>query len=578
MSYMALYRKWRPDTFEEVKGQDYVVTTLKNQIINNRIGHAFLFCGTRGTGKTSIAKLFAKAVNCEHPINGSPCNECAACRAIADGSSLNVIEIDAASNNGVDNIRQIREEVQYSPSEGKYKVYIIDEVHMLTQGAFNALLKTLEEPPAYVIFILATTESHKIPITISSRCQKYEFRRISVETISDRLMELLGREQIEAEKKAVDYIAKAADGSMRDALSILDQCIAFNIGKELTYENVLDTIGAVDIDVFARLLDCVIKLDVVGAIDLVDEVVWQGRELSRFVSEFTWFLRNVLLVKVSPEADQKLDMSAENLERLRQLAAQIDTDALIRYINIFSDTSANIKYAVQKRIVLELAVIKLCKPEMETDYSALLDRVRVLEQKLESGAAGLVVAGNNGIGSSVSEGVTASAGATVQGAGAVSQELLDQICTRLKQEGMQIGNAPAMGEADIEAASKKLSEQLKKELPEANYNELREFVEQWDIIMDGYQNITKKFLEKARININEAKDGLYLAYVQNEDNKQAIAYFEGKERMAALREHIEKVTGRQVKIELKVVSKNSDAAQEIEANDLTKINFAIQYE
>ena len=578
MSYMALYRKWRPDTFEEVKGQDHVVTTLKNQIINNRIGHAFLFCGTRGTGKTSIAKLFAKAVNCEHPINGSPCNECAACRAIADGSSMNVIEIDAASNNGVDNIRQIREEVQYSPSEGKYKVYIIDEVHMLTQGAFNALLKTLEEPPAYVIFILATTESHKIPITISSRCQKYEFRRISVETISDRLMELLGREQIEAEKKAVDYIAKAADGSMRDALSILDQCIAFNIGKELTYENVLDTIGAVDIDVFARLLDCVIKLDVVGAIDLVDEVVWQGRELSRFVSEFTWFLRNVLLVKVSPEADQKLDMSAENLERLRQLAAQIDTDALIRYINIFSDTSANIKYAVQKRIVLELAVIKLCKPEMETDYSALLDRVRVLEQKLESGVAGLVVAGNNGIGSSVSEGATASAGATVQGAGAVSQELLDQICTRLKQEGMQIGNAPAMGEADIEAASKKLSEQLKKELPEANYNELREFVEQWDIIMDGYQNITKKFLEKARININEAKDGLYLAYVQNEDNKQAIAYFEGKERMAALREHIEKVTGRQVKIELKVVSKNSDAAQEIEANDLTKINFAIQYE
>ena len=578
MSYMALYRKWRPATFEEVKGQDHVVTTLKNQIINNRIGHAFLFCGTRGTGKTSIAKLFAKAVNCEHPINGSPCNECTACRAIADGSSMNVIEIDAASNNGVDNIRQIREEVQYSPSEGKYKVYIIDEVHMLTQGAFNALLKTLEEPPAYVIFILATTESHKIPITISSRCQKYEFRRISVETISDRLMELLGREQIEAEKKAVDYIAKAADGSMRDALSILDQCIAFNIGKELTYENVLDTIGAVDIDVFARLLECVIKLDVVGAIDLVDEVVWQGRELSRFVSEFTWFLRNVLLVKVSPEADQKLDMSAENLERLRQLAAQIDTDALIRYINIFSDTSANIKYAVQKRIVLELAVIKLCKPEMETDYSALLDRVRVLEQKLESGSAGLVVAGNNGIGSSVSEGVTASAGATVQGAGAVSQELLDQICTRLKQEGMQIGNAPAMGEADIEAASKKLSEQLKKELPEANYNELREFVEQWDIIMDGYQNITKKFLEKARININEAKDGLYLAYVQNEDNKQAIAYFEGKERMAALREHIEKVTGRQVKIELKVVSKNSDAAQEIEANDLTKINFAIQYE
>ena len=579
MSYMALYRKWRPDTFEEVKGQDHVVTTLKNQIINNRIGHAFLFCGTRGTGKTSIAKLFAKAVNCEHPVNGSPCNECAACRAIADGSSMNVIEIDAASNNGVDNIRQIREEVQYSPSEGKYKVYIIDEVHMLTQGAFNALLKTLEEPPSYVIFILATTESHKIPITISSRCQKYEFRRISVETISDRLMELLGREQIAAEKKAIDYVAKAADGSMRDALSILDQCIAFNIGKELTYENVLDTIGAVDIDVFARLLDCVIQLDVVGAIDLVDEVVWQGRELSRFVSEFTWFLRNVLLVKVSPEADQKLDMSVENLERLRQLAAQLETDALIRYINIFSDTSANIKYAVQKRIVLELAVIKLCKPEMETDYSALLDRVRVLEQKLENGAAGSVVSGII----TVKEVQHRQALQHRQARQCREPEQYHRNCwirsvQDWKQEGMQIGNAPAMGDAEIEAASKKLSEQLKKELPEANYNELKEFVEQWDIIMEGYQNITKKFLEKARINMNEARDGLYLAYVQNEENKQAIAYFEGKERMAALREHIEQVTGRQVKIELKVVSKNSEAAQEIEANDLSKINFAIQYE
>ena len=580
MAYTALYRKFRPISFNEMVGQEHITKTLKNQIVANRVGHAYLFSGGRGTGKTSAAKIMARAINCLHPKeDGEPCNECEICKAILDGSLTDVVEMDAASNNSVEDVRAIRDEVNFLPTVAKYRVYIIDEVHMLTQGAFNALLKTLEEPPSYVIFILATTESHKIPITISSRCQKYEFRRISVETISDRLMELLGREQIAAEKKAIDYVAKAADGSMRDALSILDQCIAFNIGKELTYENVLDTIGAVDIDVFARLLDCVIRLDVVGAIDLVDEVVWQGRELSRFVSEFTWFLRNVLLVKVSPEADQKLDMSAENLERLRQLAAQLETDALIRYINIFSDTSANIKYAVQKRIVLELAVIKLCKPEMETDYSALLDRVRVLEQKLENGAAGSVVSGNNnGEGSSASAGVTALAGEAVQGAGAVSQELLDQICARLKQEGMQIGNAPAMGDAEIEAASKKLSEQLKKELPEANYNELKEFVEQWDIIMEGYQNITKKFLEKARINMNEARDGLYLAYVQNEENKQAIAYFEGKERMAALREHIEQVTGRQVKIELKVVSKNSEAAQEIEANDLSKINFAIQYE
>ena len=246
MSYQALYRKFRPQEFDDVKGQDHIVTTLKNQIKADRIGHAYLFCGTRGTGKTTIAKIFAKAVNCEHPVDGSPCGECPTCRAIAAGNSMNVIEIDAASNNGVDNIRQIREEVEYRPTEGKYKVYIIDEVHMLSIGAFNALLKTLEEPPAYVIFILATTEAHKIPITILSRCQRYDFRRISIDTITARLRELMDAEQVTVEDRALRYIAKAGDGSMRDALSLLDQCIAFYLGQELTYDKVLDTLGAVD--------------------------------------------------------------------------------------------------------------------------------------------------------------------------------------------------------------------------------------------------------------------------------------------------------------------------------------------
>ena len=218
MSYMALYRKFRPSEFSEVRGQDHIVTTLKNQIKADRIGHAYLFCGTRGTGKTTVAKIFAKAVNCEHPVDGNPCGVCAACRSIAAGTSMNVIEIDAASNNGVDNIREIREEVAYSPTEGKYKVYIIDEVHMLSIGAFNALLKTLEEPPSYVIFILATTEVHKIPVTILSRCQRYDFRRITADTITDRLRELTEREGVQTEEKALRYIAKAADGSMRDAL------------------------------------------------------------------------------------------------------------------------------------------------------------------------------------------------------------------------------------------------------------------------------------------------------------------------------------------------------------------------
>ena len=270
--YQALYRKWRPKTFSDVVGQEHVTETLQRQVAEGRLSHAYLFTGTRGTGKTTCAKILAKAVNCEHPVDGSPCGECETCKAIAAGASMNVIEIDAASNNGVDNIREIVEEVAYSPAAGKYKVYIIDEVHMLSIGAFNALLKTLEEPPSYVIFILATTEVHKIPITILSRCQHYDFKRISIETITDRMRDLMQTEQVEVEEKALRYIAKAADGSMRDALSLLDQCIAFYLGQKLTYDHVLEVLGAVDTDVFSRLLRKVLERDVAGVLDIVEDL------------------------------------------------------------------------------------------------------------------------------------------------------------------------------------------------------------------------------------------------------------------------------------------------------------------
>ena len=378
MSYTALYRKFRPQEFEDVKGQEHIVTTLKNQIKADRIGHAYLFCGTRGTGKTTIAKIFAKAVNCEHPVDGSPCGECPVCKAIAAGNSMNVIEIDAASNNGVDNIRQIREEVEYRPTEGKYKVYIIDEVHMLSIGAFNALLKTLEEPPSYVIFILATTEAHKIPITILSRCQRYDFRRISIETISARLMELMEKEQVTVEERAIRYIAKAADGSMRDALSLLDQCIAFYLGQDLTYDKVLETLGAVDTEIFSRLLRQILEKNVTGAIGVIDEMVIEGRELGQFVNDFTWYLRNLMLVQSSDDMEDVLDISTENLALLKEEAQMVDTDILMRYIRIFSELSNQIRYAVQKRILIEIAVIKLCKPEMEKDYGSLIDRVDMI--------------------------------------------------------------------------------------------------------------------------------------------------------------------------------------------------------
>ena len=386
MSYTALYRKFRPDEFEDVKGQDAIVRTLKNQINADRIGHAYLFCGTRGTGKTTVAKIFAKAVNCEHPVDGSPCGECAMCKSIAAGTSMNVIEIDAASNNGVDNIREIREEVTYRPTEGKYKVYIIDEVHMLSIGAFNALLKTLEEPPEYVIFILATTEAHKIPITILSRCQRYDFKRISIETIAARLRELIDKEGWDVEDKAVRYIAKMADGSMRDSLSLLDQCAAFYMNETLTYDHVLEVLGAVDTEVFSRLLRQLLAMDVHQVIETVDELVMQGRELSQLAADFTWYLRNLLLVKSSDNMEDVLDVSSENLALLKEEAQMIDSDTLIRYIRIFSDLTNQLKYATQKRVLLEVTLIKVCRPAMDQNKDALLDRIRAIEKQLEEGA------------------------------------------------------------------------------------------------------------------------------------------------------------------------------------------------
>ena len=380
MSYMALYRKFRPTVFSEVKGQDAIVTTLKNQIKSERIGHAYLFCGTRGTGKTTVAKILAKAVNCESPKDGEPCGECAVCKGITNGSLLNVVEIDAASNSSVDSIRQIVDEVSYSPTEGKYKVYILDEVHMLSAGAFNALLKTLEEPPSYVIFILATTESHKIPITILSRCQRYDFKRISLETIAGRLRELTDKEGADVEEDALTFIAKEADGSMRDALSLLDQCLAFHFGEKLTYEKALDVLGAVDDGIFAQMLSALTESNATTALKLVDEVAVQGRDFSQFTGDFMWYLRSLMLVKSSDISATSLEISNESLERLKEIAAKTELATIMRYIRILSDLSASMKYSDQKRILLEIAVIRMCRPQMEEDLDSLVDRVRVLER------------------------------------------------------------------------------------------------------------------------------------------------------------------------------------------------------
>ena len=385
MSYTALYRKFRPTTFEDVKGQDHIVTTLRNQIKMGRIGHAFLFTGTRGTGKTTSAQILARAVNCENPVNGNPCGECAMCRSIAAGTSMNVIEIDAASNNGVDNIREIVEEVRYSPTEGKYKVYIIDEVHMLSAGAFNALLKTLEEPPSYVIFILATTEVHKIPITILSRCQRYDFRRITVEEIAGRLKELTVAENLSVEDRALRYVATAADGSMRDAISLLDQCVAFYLGETLTYDRVLEVLGTVDVSVFGKLMAHIRTGNVTGCLHLLDEIVARGRELTQFTVDFTWYLRNLLLAKASEELMDTMEIPSDYREEFLNEVHANEADRLVRFIRIFSDLTNQIRYASQKRVLVEVALIKLCKPQMEQAPEALADRISRVEEALENG-------------------------------------------------------------------------------------------------------------------------------------------------------------------------------------------------
>ncbi len=502
MSYTALYRKFRPDNFNDVKGQDHIVKTLTNQIKANRIGHAYLFCGTRGTGKTSVAKILAKAVNCQHPVNGSPCNECEMCRAIQAGTSMNVIEIDAASNNGVDNIREIREEVTYRPTEGNYKVYIIDEVHMLSTGAFNALLKTLEEPPSYVIFILATTEAHKIPVTILSRCQRYDFHRITIDTIAARLQELLSAEGVEAEEKAVRYVAKAGDGSMRDALSLLDQCIAFYLGETLTYDKVLEVLGAVDTEVFSRLLRMVLKGDVTGSIHILEDLIVGGRELSQFVGDFTWYMRNLLLVKTSENPEEAIDVSSDNLRLLKEESEMTDAETLMRYIRIFSDLSNQIRFATQKRVLVEIALIKLCRPAMETNLDSVLDRLRVLERKIEE--------------------------APVQ-----------QVIVQKVPGTSEAANAPAAEERKPEKAA-----------PE----DLQKIVAGWRAIVSQTGGVFKQMLQKAIPKYN-GETGDPVLFVEFQDFL-GQSYVDNPEAKQELQEIILRQTGKMVEIQMLVANQH----------------------
>ncbi|MCM3256062.1 DNA polymerase III subunit gamma/tau [Priestia aryabhattai] len=385
MAYQALYRVYRPQSFNDVVGQQHIIKTLQNALVQEKFSHAYLFSGPRGTGKTTAAKILAKAVNCEKAPIAEPCNECATCRGITDGSISDVIEIDAASNNGVDEIRDIRDKVKYAPSAVRYKVYIIDEVHMLSIGAFNALLKTLEEPPAHVIFILATTEPHKIPLTIISRCQRFDFKRISPEDIVYRMKEVLGSEELEVSEDALYEIAKASEGGMRDALSLLDQAISYSTEK-VSLEDVLSITGAVSQAFIVKIVQAIFNENIVEALDSVESLIKNGKDPARFVEDLIFYYRDVLLYQASEENAYLLEKAAVN-EEFKELSSKMDSAFIYKVIAELNQTQQEMKWSNHPRVLLEVALVKLAQSstsqESSLPYQDILQKMNQMEAELQ---------------------------------------------------------------------------------------------------------------------------------------------------------------------------------------------------
>ncbi|MCR1877346.1 DNA polymerase III subunit gamma/tau [Paraclostridium bifermentans] len=382
--HKALYRAYRPQTFKDVVGQEHIIRTLKNQIQNNNVGHAYLFCGTRGTGKTSTAKIFARALNCQNSVDEEPCNECEVCKDILSDNIMDVIEIDAASNNSVDDIREIRENVKYTPAKCKYKVYIIDEVHMLSQGAFNALLKTLEEPPSYVIFILATTEPHKIPATILSRCQRFDFKRVTVKDMSTRMKEICDDVNVVVDDRALNLIARNSQGALRDALSILDQCMSFS-ENDIEYKDVVDLLGTVNIEQLFEMAEYVIKEDTKKCLEILNEFVVWGKDIKNLIDDLIDHFRNLMVCKVSSDLDEIISLPEEIVEQLKAQASTIEVNGIIRILNILSTTQDAIKVSSNPRVLAEVSIMKLSQPMFDESKESLLKRISNLEEVIKSG-------------------------------------------------------------------------------------------------------------------------------------------------------------------------------------------------
>lgn len=383
MSYIALYREWRPSVFEDVVEQEHVVKTLRHSISAGRIAHAYLFCGTRGTGKTTMAHILSRAINCLNPVNGDPCNKCDICREILSGSSTDVLEIDAASNNSVDNVREIRDEVIYAPSKAKYKVYIIDEVHMLSSGAFNALLKTLEEPPAHAVFILATTEPYKLPATILSRCQRFDFRRITNESIVGRLNTIAAANSVTLEEDAARLIAKMSDGALRDAISLLDQCISVG-SQNITYNEVLSVIGIVNDTFMSSVADYILDRDTGKVLYSVEQLVMDGKDITHFISDLVLYFRNLLICKISSSPAEIINVPQDTIQEMKRQCAKSSRDEIINIIRELSALESSLKWAVNPRIMLEVTLVKLCSI-LPAEDGSILDRLTALENALKNG-------------------------------------------------------------------------------------------------------------------------------------------------------------------------------------------------
>ena len=383
MSYKALYREWRPKTFDEIVGQDHIVRTLENAIKNDRIAHAYLFCGIRGTGKTSTAKIFAKALNCEKGPTIKPCNKGTVCKGIDTGRVIDVVEIDGASNRGIEEIRDLRERIKFTPTEGKYKIYIIDEVHMLTKEAFNALLKTLEEPPKHAIFIFATTEPHKLPATILSRCQRFDFRRLTAEDIISQMEHILESDDIKAEGRALEIIARNAQGAMRDALSVLDQCISYGDGY-ITVEVVTDVLGTVNDEILFGFAETIIRKDTVKGMEIIEDVVSKGKDVHQFIKDLIYHFRNLMVCKASDNLEGVVELPDEIIKDLKLQTQKTPLENIIRILNILAAAESETRWSTFPRIVLEMTLIKLTHPQLDDSLEGILERLRNIEESLKT--------------------------------------------------------------------------------------------------------------------------------------------------------------------------------------------------